>query len=149
MGQEVKAGQQIGLAGKTGPIPGMASHLHFGLKKDGQYIDPEPFLKQHNVQLSRKGGATKEMGGSSLNKKDVLGYQTKNASFGMNAMNASLGNLGKEIGDSMESSSQKTANAFIKGGSRVSSNSTIINAGGQSGNGADNAIASILNASFA
>jgi murein DD-endopeptidase MepM/ murein hydrolase activator NlpD len=151
VGQEVKAGQQIGLAGKTGPIPGMAPHLHFGLKKEGQYIDPQPFLKQHGVQLATKGGLTKEMGGAgyNLNRKDVAGMQAKGSMHEMSMMSNSLGSLGKEIGDSMESSSQRTTNAIIKGGNRVASSTTIINAGGSPGSGADNAIASILNASFA
>ncbi len=49
-GQEVKAGQQIGIANNTGNSTG--SHLHISLKKEGAqlkgypagYIDPTPFL---------------------------------------------------------------------------------------------------------
>lgn len=56
-GTKVTAGQEIGKAGGTGPkgpnqyVP----HLHFGLYKDGQPINPEPFLKQNKVDLVRKG----------------------------------------------------------------------------------------------
>lgn len=39
-GDPVKAGQEIGKAGKTGGFVGMASHLHFTVKKDNEYINP-------------------------------------------------------------------------------------------------------------
>lgn len=45
-GQHVKAGDLIGYAGNTGNSFG--SHLHFGLKKDGQFIDPSPYIE--NIQ---------------------------------------------------------------------------------------------------
>lgn len=38
----VDAGQIIGLSGDTGLCTG--EHLHFSLKYDGKYVDPEPFL---------------------------------------------------------------------------------------------------------
>lgn len=41
-GAEVKAGQVIGLAGNTGNSS--AAHLHFGLRVNGKWIDPEPYL---------------------------------------------------------------------------------------------------------
>jgi murein DD-endopeptidase MepM/ murein hydrolase activator NlpD len=39
----VDAGQIIGLSGDTGLCTG--EHLHFSLKYDGKFVDPEPFLK--------------------------------------------------------------------------------------------------------
>lgn len=39
VGQSVKAGQEIGLVGSTGMSTG--PHLHLGIKKDGQWIDPK------------------------------------------------------------------------------------------------------------
>lgn len=42
VGDMVKAGQIIGAMGKTGSATG--AHLHFGIKKDGKWIDPAPYL---------------------------------------------------------------------------------------------------------
>lgn len=42
VGDLVQTGQIIGTMGKTGSVTG--AHLHFGIKKDGQWIDPAPYL---------------------------------------------------------------------------------------------------------
>lgn len=41
-GQEVKAGEPIGKVGSTGNSTG--THLHFEIRIDGQYVDPEKYL---------------------------------------------------------------------------------------------------------
>lgn len=41
-GNTVKQGQVIGRMGKTGTVTG--AHLHWGIQKDGKWIDPEPYL---------------------------------------------------------------------------------------------------------
>lgn len=41
-GDYVKQGQVIGLVGSTGVSTG--PHLHFAVKKDGTYIDPDPYI---------------------------------------------------------------------------------------------------------
>jgi hypothetical protein len=45
-GQIVKAGDLLGHAGNTGFSTG--SHLHFGLKEGGRFIDPSPYIE--NIQ---------------------------------------------------------------------------------------------------
>ncbi|MGE9310889.1 M23 family metallopeptidase [Niabella sp. CJ426] len=42
-GQTIRAGEIIGVSGNTGTTSG--PHLHFGLKYNNRFIDPEPFLK--------------------------------------------------------------------------------------------------------
>jgi murein DD-endopeptidase MepM/ murein hydrolase activator NlpD len=42
-GQQVKQGQQLGLMGKTGRVTG--PHLHFGVKVDGKWVNPEGLFK--------------------------------------------------------------------------------------------------------
>lgn len=41
-GQTVKKGDIIGYMGKTGKTTG--PHLHWGIKRNGEWIDPEPYL---------------------------------------------------------------------------------------------------------
>ena len=41
-GEEVRAGDIIGVMGMTGNVTG--KHLHWGIKKNGQWIDPAPYL---------------------------------------------------------------------------------------------------------
>lgn len=49
-GNKVKKGQVIGYMGATGNVTG--AHLHFGIKVDGSWIDPEPYL---NADYKPKG----------------------------------------------------------------------------------------------
>lgn len=73
-GQRVSAGQVIGYMGMTGGVTG--AHLHFGVKINGSWVDPEPYLlgtktfggnnqqedefMYYNIQLTKelKPGAT-------------------------------------------------------------------------------------------
>ena len=57
-GDKVKAGQLIakaGISGKNGlPHRGWTSHLHFALLKNGQFLDPEKWLRGKGVKLTLK-----------------------------------------------------------------------------------------------
>ncbi|MEU6078722.1 M23 family metallopeptidase [Micromonospora sp. NPDC047074] len=48
-GQQVKAGDQLGLVGNTGHSYG--SHLHLEVHVKGEPLDPVPFLKERNVDI--------------------------------------------------------------------------------------------------
>ena len=48
-GQQVKAGDQLGLVGNTGHSYG--SHLHLEIHVNGQPIDPMPFLQERGVDI--------------------------------------------------------------------------------------------------
>lgn len=54
LGQEVRAGQQIGLSGSSGTG---AAHLHFEVMIGGVLVDPVPFLGARGVQLGSTGAA--------------------------------------------------------------------------------------------
>lgn len=52
VGAAVKKGDKIGYMGSTGNSTG--AHLHWGIKKDGKWIDPEPYLdKDYPVEEAK------------------------------------------------------------------------------------------------
>lgn len=54
VGQRVTAGQKIGLSGRSGNSSG--PHLHFSLLKDGQFIQPTPFVGEPMGPVATPGG---------------------------------------------------------------------------------------------
>lgn len=50
-GQAVQQGQIIGRVGATGNAKG--PHLHWGIQKDGKWIDPEPYLDRDYIEPPR------------------------------------------------------------------------------------------------
>lgn len=50
VGEVVKAGDIIGIMGKTGKATG--KHLHWGIKKNGKWIDPEPYLDKDYIKAA-------------------------------------------------------------------------------------------------
>ena len=56
-GATVKAGDRLGYMGSTGTATG--AHLHFGIKRNGSWIDPAPFLEaDYSAETNSKGGNT-------------------------------------------------------------------------------------------
>lgn len=51
-GSAVKTGEVIGYMGSTGNSTG--AHLHFGIKRNGSWIDPEPYLDKDYVSSPRQ-----------------------------------------------------------------------------------------------
>ena len=58
IGQEIEAGQQLGVVGRTG-VHDSAPHLHFGLFKDGEVLNPLDHLAAYVFppELTRRGQA--------------------------------------------------------------------------------------------
>lgn len=51
-GDAVAAGQILGYMGATGNVTG--AHLHFGIRVDGKWIDPEPYLHKSYGEVEEK-----------------------------------------------------------------------------------------------
>jgi murein DD-endopeptidase MepM/ murein hydrolase activator NlpD len=80
-GAVVTAGQEIGLSGSTGNSSG--PHLHFGVEKDGQWVDPAPYLNHNSVPAAPTGASTQP-----------LAPQANAASTGAMGMNSTAGVTG-------------------------------------------------------
>lgn len=48
VGDKIEKGQIVGRMGKTGNVTG--AHLHWGIQKNGKWIDPEPYLDKDYIK---------------------------------------------------------------------------------------------------
>lgn len=109
VGETVKQGQKIGYMGKTGNATG--AHLHWGIQRAGEWIDPEPYLdKDYPVEPPVKY-ITMEIPAL---KRGMKGDAVR-------ALQAQLVGLGYDLGDTGElgngvdgSFGEKTEKAVIK-----------------------------------
>jgi hypothetical protein len=75
VGSVVKTGQIIGYMGSTGNSTG--AHLHWGIKKDGKWIDPEPYLDKDYLVQEAKATQTYVTVKLPVLKKGAKGNQVK------------------------------------------------------------------------
>ena len=141
-GDVVQKGQIIGLAGKTGPIPGMAPHLHHSIKApDGSAVNPRAVYAAAGINLASKGGSVasnKEMGGP-INSKDVVKIESARdllTAFLLNGANEKFQNAAL---DSMKNSGNKNAiiiqNTLNNVSSSVQTLAKSLSSGGKGGGG--------------
>lgn len=60
LGEQVVTGQEIALVGTSGRSTG--PHLHFEILRDGQAVDPQPFLTLAHSSLAKKNGGLTDKG---------------------------------------------------------------------------------------
>lgn len=151
-GDIVQKGQRIGSAGKTGPIPGMAPHLHHTIKApDGTAINPRSFYEQIGIDLQRKGGnqiSNREVGGPNLNMKHVAKMQADKDMTTANLFNESTKGIQNSLQDSMNHSGKQTAviiNSMTNSiSSSMNSLAKSVSGGGGGSNQGNDEISAIL-----
>ena len=76
-GATVKTGERIGYMGATGAVTGV--HLHWGIKVNGNWIDPEPFLDKDYTAGTTAGSKEEETVNIEMNvlKRGAKGDQVK------------------------------------------------------------------------
>ena len=105
-GQSVHKGDVIALAGGKGPkgATQYASHLHLGISKNGQTLDPEVFLRSHGIDLKIKDGGAAH--GAPASDADTIGdsgskaEMVKNLSIVPTAAHGAPASDADTIGDS-------------------------------------------------
>ena len=76
-GDTVKCGDVLGYMGSTGNATG--AHLHFGVKVDGEWVDPAPYLKGEKEIIKKSefvGGYLHKVNGSRGTDEMVMYYDT-------------------------------------------------------------------------
>lgn len=158
-GTKIGKGQKIGAAGKTGPIPGMAAHLHMSVKDPtGNYVNPRKLFENAGINLASKDGAkTKEMGspGPELSKKDVARMQADKDTSMANLLNESSKGFQDAALNSMNQNGKQTAMIVNSMSNNISSSmnslAKSVAAGGSGGgnNQGNNDISAILSGDMA
>ena len=144
-GDKIKQGQIIGKAGNTGPIPGMASHLHFGIRNpSGTYVDPENIYNSYGLSMNHKN-SLRESGGGIVVPQDKLSNTQAMRDISNNRSTAGLfeKSTGKMVGQFEKST--KVSSAVMMHSSNVlaqtnnniisssSNNSSVVGGGNQRG----------------
>ncbi len=73
-GDAVQAGQEIGLSGSTGNSTG--PHLHFGVERNGRWVDPTPYLQPQGGNASAAATGASSPASSVVTPAPVVGDQT-------------------------------------------------------------------------
>lgn len=113
-GATVKAGDKIGYMGMTGTATGV--HLHWGIKQNGSWIDPKPYLEKYYSGTSGSNETTK--GGNTVNiemnvlAKGSKGEQVKTLQRLLMAYGYSMGVYGAD--GSFGNTTDKAVRAFQK-----------------------------------
>lgn len=94
-GETVKEGTKIGYMGSTGASTG--AHLHFGIKVNGSWVDPKPYLNKvyGAVSSTTKGGNTVSIEMNVLTKGST-GEQVKTLQRLLMAMDYDMGSYGAD-----------------------------------------------------
>lgn len=94
-GQTVKEGTKIGYMGSTGASTG--AHLHFGIKVNGSWVDPQPYLDKvyGTVSSTTKGGNTVSIEMSVLTKGST-GEQVKTLQRLLMSLGYDMGKYGAD-----------------------------------------------------
>jgi hypothetical protein len=94
-GQTVKEGTKIGYMGSTGASTG--AHLHFGIKVNGSWVDPQPYLDKvyGGSGASTKGGNTVSIEMNVLTKGST-GEQVKTLQRLLMALDYDMGSYGAD-----------------------------------------------------
>lgn len=90
-GDAIKQGQIIGRMGKSGSVTG--KHLHWGIQKDGKWIDPEPYLDKDYVEEAKTVKIEMD-----VLKRGAKGEQVKTLQRLLIAMGYKMENNGKVYG---------------------------------------------------
>lgn len=108
-GDAVKQGQTIGCMGATGNVTG--AHLHWGIQKDGKWIDPAPYLDKDYIEAEKTVNIS-----MTVLKKGAKGEQVKTLQRLLLALGFKMENNGKtySVDGSFGTATDNAVKAFQK-----------------------------------